>query len=74
MKDQFCQIRNANNFIRLVKLAKLNEILNDLYSKNPYFKERLQCTVRTPLQKNSKTPTTIEISLARVCGGFYPAY
>ena len=39
MKKEFCQIRNTNNFIRLVKLAKLNEILNGLYSKNPYFKE-----------------------------------
>ena len=38
MKNEFCQIRNTNNFIRLVKLAKLNEILNGLYSKNPYFK------------------------------------
>ena len=42
MKNQFCQTRNANNLIRLVKLAKLMEILNGLYSKNPYFKERLQ--------------------------------
>jgi len=38
MKKEFRQRRNSNNFICLVKLAKLNEILEGLYSKNPYFK------------------------------------